>query len=58
MNLQIELNGFVSKVKLVFSELAYPDVEKKLLNRIRLINFGEQQVTQTLLDYSFNFLPF
>ncbi len=58
VNLQIEPNGFVSKVKLVFSELAYPDVEKKLLNRIRLINFGEQQVTQTLLDYSFNFLPF
>jgi hypothetical protein len=58
VNLQIEPNGFVSKVKLVFSELEYPDVEKKLLNRIRLINFGEQQVTQTLLDYSFNFLPF
>jgi len=58
VNLQIEPNGSVSKVKLVFSELEYPEVEQKLLNRIRLINFGEQQVTQTLLDYSFNFLPF
>ena len=58
VNLQIEPNGSVSKVKLVFSELDYPEVEKKLLNRMRLINFGEQQVTQTLLDYSFNFLPF
>jgi outer membrane biosynthesis protein TonB len=58
VNLQIEPNGVVSKVKLVFSELEYPDVEKKLLNRIRLINFGEQQVTQTQLEYSFNFLPF
>jgi protein TonB len=58
VNLQIEPNGSVSTVKLVFSELGSPDVEKKLLNRMRLINFGEQQVTQTLLDYSFNFLPF
>jgi len=29
-----------------------------LLARIKLINFGKQNVTQTLLDYSFNFLPF
>ena len=58
VNLQIEPNGSVSQVKLVFSELASVEVEKKLLNRIRLINFGNQQVTQTLLDYSFNFLPF
>lgn len=58
VNLQIEANGSVSKVKLIFSELGSPSIENKLLNRIRLINFGEQQVTQTLLDYSFNFLPF
>jgi hypothetical protein len=58
VNLQIEANGSVSNVKLIFSELGYPDVENKLLNRIRLINFGDQAVTQTLLDYSFNFLPF
>lgn len=58
VNLQIEPNGSVSKVTLVFSELGAQDVEKKLLSRIRLINFGEQSVTQTLLDYSFNFLPF
>ncbi|WP_299079802.1 AgmX/PglI C-terminal domain-containing protein [uncultured Paraglaciecola sp.] len=58
VSLQIEANGSVSKIELVLSELASPNVEKKLLSRIRLINFGEQQVTQTLLDYSFNFLPF
>lgn len=58
VNLQIEPNGALSAVKLVFSELDSAQVESKLLNRIRLINFGEQQVTQTLLDYSFNFLPF
>lgn len=58
VNLQIAPNGSVSAVKLVFSELQSPEVEKKLLNRIRLINFGDQQVTLTILDYSFNFLPF
>jgi hypothetical protein len=58
VNLQIEPDGSVSTVKLVFSELNSSDVEKKLLNRIRLINFGSQSVTQTILDYSFNFLPF
>ena len=58
VNLQIEPNGSVSNVTLIFSELATPAVESKLLRRIQLINFGQQQVTQTLLDYSFNFLPF
>jgi protein TonB len=58
VTLSIEPNGSVSKVELVFSELDSMDVENKLLRRIKLINFGEQQVTTTLLDYSFNFLPF
>jgi protein TonB len=58
VNLQIEPNGSVSAVKLVFSELDSQTVENKLLRRIKLINFGEQSVTATMLDYSFNFLPF
>ncbi|KXI29152.1 AgmX/PglI C-terminal domain-containing protein [Paraglaciecola hydrolytica] len=58
VNLQIEADGSVSAIKLVFSELASPELEKDLLARISLINFGQQNVTQTLLDYSFNFLPF
>jgi protein TonB len=58
VKLSIEPNGGVSNVELVFSELDSIDVENKLLSRIKLINFGEQQVTTTLLDYSFNFLPF
>ncbi|MFT2089979.1 AgmX/PglI C-terminal domain-containing protein [Paraglaciecola sp. 2405UD69-4] len=58
VNLTIEPNGSVSDIKLVFSELESATLEGKLLNRIKLINFGEQAVTQTLLDYSFNFLPF
>jgi hypothetical protein len=58
VKLSIEPNGTVSKIELVFSELDSKEVENKLLNRIKLINFGEQSVTKTLLDYSFNFLPF
>lgn len=58
VNLTIDPNGSVSAVKLVSSESDSESVEKKLLRRIKLINFGEQAVTQTLLDYSFNFLPF
>ena len=58
VNIQIEPDGSVTAIKLVFSELASPELEKDLLERIRLINFGQQNVTQTLLDYSFNFLPF
>ncbi|WP_340678028.1 AgmX/PglI C-terminal domain-containing protein [Paraglaciecola sp.] len=58
VNIQIEADGSVSAIKLVFSELASPELEKDLLARISLINFGPQNVTQTLLDYSFNFLPF
>ncbi|WP_289029995.1 AgmX/PglI C-terminal domain-containing protein [uncultured Paraglaciecola sp.] len=58
VNLTIEPSGAVSAIKLVFSELESDTLETKLLRRIKLINFGEQKVTQTLLDYSFNFLPF
>jgi protein TonB len=42
----------------VFSEFAAPGLEKDLLARIRVISFAQQNVTQTLLDYSFNFLLF
>jgi periplasmic protein TonB len=58
VNIQIEANGSVSAVKLVSSELDSPELESDLIARIKLINFGSQNVTQTLLDYSFNFLPF
>jgi protein TonB len=58
VKLSIDPNGGVSNVELVFSELNSEDVENKLLRRIKLIDFGDQNVSTTLLDYSFNFLPF
>lgn len=58
VKLSIDPAGAVSAVELVFSELDSTEVEQKLLKRISLVNFGEQSVTQTFLEYSFNFLPF
>ncbi|MEP7703958.1 AgmX/PglI C-terminal domain-containing protein [Paraglaciecola sp. 25GB23A] len=58
VNIQIEPDGSVSDVKLLISELDSPDLENDLIARIKLINFGQQNVSLTLLDYSFNFLPF
>lgn len=58
VNLAIESDGSVSDIKLVSSELDFPELEKKLLARIALVNFGQDRVSKTVLDYSFNFLPF
>ena len=58
VRLVIEPNGRVSEAAIVDSELEAPALENKLLSRIKLINFGEQNVTQTALEYGFNFLPF
>jgi outer membrane biosynthesis protein TonB len=58
VRLVIEPNGSVSVATIVDSELEAPVLESKLLSRIQLISFGEQRVTQTTLEYGFNFLPF
>ena len=58
VKLVIEADGGISDISLLASELEAPELEKKLLSRIRLINFGAANVTQTQLEYSFNFLPF
>lgn len=58
VRLIIEPDGSLSSVTLVDSELDAPALVKRLLNRIRLINFGPENVTQTELEYAYNFLPF
>jgi hypothetical protein len=57
VKLVIEPNGSVSAVELVSSELGSPALERKLLSRIRLINFGSANVERTTLNYSIDFLP-
>ena len=53
----IESSGKISDVSIVSSELQDPDLEAKLLQRIRLISFPASNVARTTLNYSFDFLP-
>ncbi|WP_105102419.1 AgmX/PglI C-terminal domain-containing protein [Microbulbifer pacificus] len=57
VRLVIEANGTVSAVTLVSSELGDEDLERKLLARIGLINFGAASVEKSTLNYSIDFLP-
>ncbi len=54
----IEPSGKVTDATIVSSELAAPTLERKLLARVRLINFGAKDVLKTTLNYSFDFLPY
>ncbi len=53
----IEPDGSISTIKLVSSELSDNKLEQKLLARIRLINFGPDDVAATPVNYKFDFLP-
>ena len=54
----IDASGSITKLTLLSSELHNPALERKLLARIRLINFGEKAGGNTTLNYAFDFLPF
>ncbi len=56
--LEIDGNGRVAKVEIVSSELNDPALERKLLARIRRIDFGAKDVLKTTLNYSMDFLPY
>ncbi|MEW9796549.1 AgmX/PglI C-terminal domain-containing protein [Alteromonas sp. CYL-A6] len=58
VSLTIEPDGTLSVVDLISSELNDSTLEQKLLTRIRMIQFGAQNVKQTKLEYSFTFLPY
>lgn len=58
VKLVIAPDGSLTEVTLIDSELDAPELVRRLLTRIGLINFGAQNVTQTELEYAFNFLPF
>jgi len=53
----IDPNGRIVEATLVSSELGDADLEKKILNRIRLISFPPAQVVRTTLNQTFDFLP-
>lgn len=53
----IEPSGVISKIELVSSELGDNKLERKLLARIRVIDFGPEDVLATPVNYKFDFLP-
>lgn len=58
MMIVVEPNGSVSSVEIVSSELDDAKLERKLIARVKLINFGKDVSEQTSISYSFNFLPY
>lgn len=53
----IEPNGSISTVQLVASELGISELEQRILERIRQVNFGAKDVPPTAVEYKFVFLP-
>lgn len=55
--LVIEPNGSISELKLLVSELGIPDLEQRILERIKNVKFSEMAVPPTVVEYRFVFLP-
>lgn len=55
--LVIEPSGKIGNAKIVSSELASPELEKKLLARIKLLDFGARDVARTTTKWAVSFLP-
>ncbi len=56
--IEIDSTGRVLNVSIVSSDLDDPALERKLMSRIRLINFGSKDVLKTVLNYDMDFLPY
>ena len=57
LELVIDPNGAVVDCKVVASEIADQTMIDKIVNRIRLFNFGSRDVKQTTIRYPVHFLP-
>jgi len=55
--LVIEASGMVSNCRIVSSELGDADLERKLVARLKLLNFGAASVAQYKSRWEVNFLP-
>lgn len=53
----IEPTGTISQCRIVSSDLGDDKLEARLMSRIRLINFGANQVGQQTVQYAFEFVP-
>ncbi len=57
LSLTIAPSGKITKIDLVSSELGDADLERKLVQRIKMFNFGAKQVDAVTLTYPIDFLP-
>jgi periplasmic protein TonB len=57
LKLTIAPSGGITDLRLVSSELKMPDVEQKLLARIRTFDFGAKDVNEMVVNYPLDFLP-
>ena len=57
LELIIEPDGSVSSCRIVSSELAAPALEQKIVSRVKLFNFGKQNVEARKVRIPINFLP-
>jgi len=57
LSLTIAPSGKVTKIELVSSELGDAALERKLVQRIKMFNFGAKQVDAVTLTYPIDFLP-
>lgn len=54
----IHPDGRITELKLISSELGDEELTRRILSRIRLIEFGQDEVLSTRVNYSFDFLPY
>lgn len=57
LRLTISPSGKISKIDLVSSELGDPELERKLVQRIKMFNFGAKAVDAVTITYPIDFLP-
>ncbi|WP_227546086.1 AgmX/PglI C-terminal domain-containing protein [Marinobacter fonticola] len=57
LELTIEPDGRVSDCRIVSSELEAPTLEQKIVDRVRLFNFGAADVEQRQVRFPIDFLP-
>ncbi len=57
LKLTIEPGGQVSACELVSSQLGDPELERRLLARVQMFDFGARQVAATTITYPIDFFP-
>ncbi|HHO69698.1 MAG TPA: TonB family protein [Gammaproteobacteria bacterium] len=57
IRLTIAPSGKVTRIELVSSELASPPLERKLIQRVKMFNFGAKPVEAVTITYPIDFLP-